>query len=473
LLVNEVAMINFNCKNCGQKLKVPDQNAGKKAKCPKCNNPLLIPSPPEQSPQKPSLIKFRCPSCGQKIGLTTDYAGKTVKCAKCKNPLRVPQPRAKPTPPPVTDETAVLRAGHEQPSQEKNIWQDMENLDELLLQESSAPSVEPPPDQAPADYALADAEPDEYAAQMPHPPALAQGPAGPKKKKPIIIITACVIGLLIVGAVVWSLIPDFEQPDIDIESQFELTEVQEFAEQYIGLLEDGDIDRAMELLNPELQTDTDRQRIEKLAKRIDKDAISNLNCTVAHSEKLPDGNQFYLWCNISYEKDTQTVILSLRESQDQLTVDGIALRHVLDGTASVGPDGYEDLAQIILSAKAEEFVPIFAGFFCGILIVILVVGLIQMAAMWVIFDKAGEPGWASIVPFYNMWVLAEVGDLPGWLGLLACFAGAIPFAGPLAQFVLWAVISINVAKAFDRGVLFGIGLTIFPFIFYPVLAFSS
>lgn len=469
-------MINFNCKNCGQKLKVPDQNAGKKAKCPKCNHPLLIPSPPGQQPQKASIIKFRCPSCGQKIGLTTDYAGKQVRCAKCKNPLRVPQPHAKPTPPPVTDQTAVLRAGHEQPPTDKSIWQDTENLDELLLQESSAPSVEPPPDLAPAGYALADAEPDEYADEMPHPPTLAQRPAAPqrpKKKSPIIIIAACVIGLLIVGAVVWHLIPESEKPEQpDIETQFEPTELRQFAEEYIGLLEDGDIDQAFELLNPDLQTDEGRESIEKLAKRIGKDDITDLTCTTTHSEELPEGNQFYLLYNISYEQDSQSVILSLRETEDLLIVDGLALDHLFDGTASVGPHSYDDLAHIIFSAKAEEFIPIFAGFFCGIVIVILIVALIQMVAMWVIFDRAGHPGWAAIVPFYNMWVLAEVADLSGWLGLLMCFSPSIPFVGPFVQLVLWAVISINVAKAFDRSVLFGIGLTIFPFIFYPVLAFS-
>jgi DNA-directed RNA polymerase subunit RPC12/RpoP len=469
-------MINFICKNCGQKLKVPDQNAGKKAKCPKCNNPLLIPSAPEQSPQKSSLIKFRCPSCGQKIGLTTDYAGKRVKCAKCKNPIRVPQAPAKPAPPPVTDQTAVLRAGHEQPPPDKSIWQDVDNLDELLLQESSAPSVEPPPDQAPAGYALADAEPDEYDDEMPHAATLARGPAAPpatKKKKPIIIIAASVIGLLIVGGIVWRLIPDTDQQP-EPQSQFDPSEVQEFAEQYIGLLENGDIDRAMELLNPDLQTDTDRERIEKLAKRIAKDPITQLKCTLAHSEKLPDGNQFYLWGSITYEQDSQSVILSLRESEDQLSVDGIALRHGLDGTASVGPHSYDDLAQIIFTAKSKEVLPIFAGFFCGFAIVIIVIALIQVAAMWVLFEKAGEPPWASLIPFYNMWVLAEIADLPGWVGALACLAPfvPVPLVAGLLDIVLWAIISINVARAFDRSVLFGIGLTIFPFIFYPVLAFS-
>jgi hypothetical protein len=353
----------------------------------------------------------------------------------------------------------------------------MENLDELLLQESSAPSVERPPDQPPTGYALADAEPDEYADEMPHPKALAQGPAaptGPKKKKPIIIIAACVIGLLIVGAVVWSLIPESELPEQpEIETQFEPSELRQFAERYIGLLEDGDIDQAMELLDPELQTDRGRQRIEKLAERIGKDTITDLDCATTHSEELPEGNQFYLLYNITYEQDTQSVILSLRETEDQLIVDGVALWHLTDGTASVGPEGYDDLSNIIFSAKAEEFVPVFAGLFCGILIVILVVGIIQTVAMWVLFDKAGEPGWASIIPFYNMWVLVKIADLPGWLGAVACLAPFVPTVGPLLEFLLWAVISIGIAKAFDRSVLFGIGLTLLPFIFYPVLAFSS
>jgi hypothetical protein len=107
--------------------------------------------------------------------------------------------------------------------------------------------------------------------------------------------------------------------------------------------------------------------------------------------------------------------------------------------------------------------------------------------MWFIFEKAEQPGWAAIVPYYNMWVLAEVGDKSGWMGLGACLAGtitlvvsnAIPVVGCftipvgfIAQIVLFIMISIGVANRFGRGVLFGIGLFLLPFIFYPILAFS-
>ena len=37
--------IDFQCSNCGQKLRVADSNAGKRAKCPRCQTELLVPSP--------------------------------------------------------------------------------------------------------------------------------------------------------------------------------------------------------------------------------------------------------------------------------------------------------------------------------------------------------------------------------------------------------------------------------------------
>jgi len=37
-------MIKFNCPNCSSKLKVPEDFAGRKGKCPKCKNAILIPA---------------------------------------------------------------------------------------------------------------------------------------------------------------------------------------------------------------------------------------------------------------------------------------------------------------------------------------------------------------------------------------------------------------------------------------------
>jgi phage FluMu protein Com len=36
-------MIRFSCKHCGQKIRVPEAGAGRKGKCPKCKNIVLVP----------------------------------------------------------------------------------------------------------------------------------------------------------------------------------------------------------------------------------------------------------------------------------------------------------------------------------------------------------------------------------------------------------------------------------------------
>ena len=41
-------MINFSCSDCGERFSVPDDKAGKTAKCPKCGSGIRIPSPDPQ-----------------------------------------------------------------------------------------------------------------------------------------------------------------------------------------------------------------------------------------------------------------------------------------------------------------------------------------------------------------------------------------------------------------------------------------
>jgi len=43
-------MIKFNCKSCGQKFSVPETSAGKKGKCPKCKNIVVVPKIQAASP---------------------------------------------------------------------------------------------------------------------------------------------------------------------------------------------------------------------------------------------------------------------------------------------------------------------------------------------------------------------------------------------------------------------------------------
>lgn len=99
------------------------------------------------------------------------------------------------------------------------------------------------------------------------------------------------------------------------------------------------------------------------------------------------------------------------------------------------------------------------------LILLLVISLLLIVSMWVVFEKAGEAGWKSIVPIYNLYVLMLVCGKPGWWFLLMF----IPIIG--AIFYLLAMLSLS--ARFGRGAVFGIGLFFLPMIFFPLLAFGS
>ncbi|MEZ4508200.1 MAG: DUF5684 domain-containing protein [Eubacteriales bacterium] len=38
----------------------------------------------------------------------------------------------------------------------------------------------------------------------------------------------------------------------------------------------------------------------------------------------------------------------------------------------------------------------------------IALGVLAIVALWKIFEKAGEPGWAAIIPFYNAYVLFKI-----------------------------------------------------------------
>lgn len=106
---------------------------------------------------------------------------------------------------------------------------------------------------------------------------------------------------------------------------------------------------------------------------------------------------------------------------------------------------------------------------CGLGIALMI---LEIVAMWRVFQKAGEPGWASLVPFYNSWTMAKVAGKPGWWGLfpLLCF---VPVLGGLAALIISIVLCVLIARNFGKSDAFGvIGLWLFGPIGFPILAFG-
>lgn len=106
-----------------------------------------------------------------------------------------------------------------------------------------------------------------------------------------------------------------------------------------------------------------------------------------------------------------------------------------------------------------------AGFSAIYSIVMLAICVIMIVAMWKLFTKAGENGWAAIIPFYNTYVLFKVAMGNGWLFLLLLV--------PVVNFVMEIMICFKLAKAFGKGVGFGFGLLFLNPIFILILAFGS
>src|SRR6476646_7985367 len=52
------------------------------------------------------------------------------------------------------------------------------------------------------------------------------------------------------------------------------------------------------------------------------------------------------------------------------------------------------------------------------LIFMLVIAVIFIIGMWKTFVKAGQPGWAAIIPIYNAYILTQIAGRPGWWVLL-------------------------------------------------------
>ena len=104
----------------------------------------------------------------------------------------------------------------------------------------------------------------------------------------------------------------------------------------------------------------------------------------------------------------------------------------------------------------------FGGLFAVVWLALLVV---VIAGIWKVFQKAGKPGWAAIVPIYNVIVLLEVAGKPIWWVLL--------YFIPCVNIIVIIVVSIAVAKNFGQGAGFGVGLALLGFVFYPILGFGD
>ena len=106
------------------------------------------------------------------------------------------------------------------------------------------------------------------------------------------------------------------------------------------------------------------------------------------------------------------------------------------------------------------------GALTAILLCSLAFTIFIWAAMWKVFVKAGQPGWAAIIPIYNTYIMTKIGGKPGWWVLIILLV-------PIVN-IIFAIWLINmVSKSFGKGEGFTAGLILLGIIFWPILGFGS
>lgn len=103
-----------------------------------------------------------------------------------------------------------------------------------------------------------------------------------------------------------------------------------------------------------------------------------------------------------------------------------------------------------------------SGSFLGLY---LIVAVLMIASMWKIFEKAGYAGWKSIIPLYNTYCLFKMTWGNGWMFLILII--------PVINFVISIMTYYKLAKAFQKGIGFCLGLLFLSVIFMPILAFGN
>lgn len=94
--------------------------------------------------------------------------------------------------------------------------------------------------------------------------------------------------------------------------------------------------------------------------------------------------------------------------------------------------------------------------------VIGVVFILMVFSWWKIFSRSNQSGWKVLIPFFNLFVLTKILKKPVWWIVIYTLA-------PINHII----ISLQIAKLFEKKILFAIGLILLPFIFYPILALSK
>lgn len=108
---------------------------------------------------------------------------------------------------------------------------------------------------------------------------------------------------------------------------------------------------------------------------------------------------------------------------------------------------------------------LFAAMGIGTTLVSLALSILAIAGLWKMFEKAGKPGWAAIIPVYNIIVILEIVGKPIWW--------IFGFLIPCVNFVVIIWVLNLLMKSFGRDSIYTVLAFFFSFIIFPMIGFGS
>ena len=136
----------------------------------------------------------------------------------------------------------------------------------------------------------------------------------------------------------------------------------------------------------------------------------------------------------------------------------------------------EDIFRIIYSDSSDlEFEAGMKFLYKFWIITISLIVIIQLSSMCKIFKKAGEKPWKALIPGYNILILYKISGLsPVWLLFgLGLFIPSVKTMCYLAFSFVRGTQKAMLCHKFNKSLAFTIGMILFDFIFYPILAFGK
>jgi hypothetical protein len=94
-----------------------------------------------------------------------------------------------------------------------------------------------------------------------------------------------------------------------------------------------------------------------------------------------------------------------------------------------------------------------AGLDAGMFLPGIIAALIGIVLGWILFTKAGQPGWFAIIPIWNTIILLRIVGRPWWWVLLLLV--------PVLNIIIYIIVALDLGKSFGYGALFSIFLLFF------------